>query len=198
MLSSLHLADTVSANQADWLNLSDATNVVRIIGILIPLLTALVTKRLATGGLKSVVTLALSVITAVAATLVAADGHHFAWTAFVNAFVNAFVPAIAAYYGLWKGTGVAGTVANIAPHVGIGQPAMVTGDKGDEEAGDIRRGDVGAVGILYLIGVILAIAGLLILLGSLLGVIATSWFLGLVLLVVGVVLVMVSGRGTAL
>ena len=47
-------AATVPSDQIDWLNLSDPTNVVRAVGFVLPLVTALVTKKFASGGLKAV------------------------------------------------------------------------------------------------------------------------------------------------
>jgi hypothetical protein len=122
-------------DQTDWLS-AEATNVVRLLGLLIPLLTALLTKKLASQGLKAVVTLISSVLLGSIAYLVAADGG-YDWEGFVNAFINAFLPAIAAYYGLWKPTGVAGTVANKTARFGVGSPPMLqTSDKGAESVAD--------------------------------------------------------------
>lgn len=103
----------------DWTNWGDATNVVRVLGFLIPIVTALVTKLNASSQVKSLVTLTLAVLTASVATLVAADGG---WdlNAFLNAFMNTFIPAIAAYYGLLKPAGVTGYVAEATAGVGLG------------------------------------------------------------------------------
>jgi hypothetical protein len=186
-------AATVPSDQIDWLNLSDPTNVVRAVGFVLPLLTALVTKKFASGGLKSVVTLVLSALIAVIGTLVTSDGH-FAVNAFVNAFVNVFVPAIAAYYGLWKATGVAGKVANVTDSFGLGRPVLETSDKGAESAGDYLHGDTGESGLGILGWVLVGLgAGLLIL--TALKVIAVSVLLALAVLILGVVLVVLA-RGT--
>jgi hypothetical protein len=190
-------ADPAPADQVDWLNLSDPTSVVRIIGLLIPILTALVTKHVASQGLKSVVTLVLSAVTAAVAVLVSADGG-FAWQAFVNAFINAFVPAIAIYYGLWKPTGVAGSVAAATKTFGLGSPpTLETAAKGEESpdsaAGDPHAGEGGlvAVGSLALLLVVLGAVGLLA------GLLLPNHMLlvvGVIVLVLGVVIGFAGGR----
>lgn len=109
--------------QTNWLNVSDPMNVVRVLGLLIPILTALVTKSSATGGQKAVVTLVLSVLASTAVYLVANSGAGYDWAGFVNAFINTFVPAIAAYYGLLKPTNITGNVAAKTAGVGIGSSA---------------------------------------------------------------------------
>jgi len=123
-----------AANDPNWLQLGDATNTVRILGFLIPVLTALVTKAVTSSGTKAVVTLVSSALLGATAYLVTKDGG-YDWEGFVNSFMNAFLPAIAAYYGLWKPTGVAGTVAAATRGFGIGKPALETGDRGYESDG---------------------------------------------------------------
>lgn len=123
---------------ADWLS-GDAGSVVTILGILIPLFTGVVTKKIAAQGTKAVVTLIASILLGSIAYLVTADGG-YDWRGFVNSFLNAFVPAIASYYGLWKPTGLAGTVANATANVGIGRPPVLeTDDKGQETSEGLRH-----------------------------------------------------------
>lgn len=186
-----------SPTQVDWLNLSDPTSVVRIIGLLIPILTALVTKHVAAQGLKAVTTTVLSAITAAAAVLVAADGHSFAWQAFVNAFINTFVPAIALYYGLWKPTGLAGSVAAATKNFGIGSPpTLETAEKGQESpdsaAGAPHAGEGGvvAVGSLALLLVVLGAVGVI---AGLLVPHHTLLVVGVIVLVIGVVVGFAGG-----
>ncbi len=186
-----------TSDQIDWLNLSDPTSVVRVLGLLIPILTALITKRVASQGLKSVVTLVLSAITAATAVLVSDDGG-YAWQAFVNAFINTFVPAIVMYYGLWKPTGLAGSVSAKTENFGIGSPPVLeTGDKGQESppaaAGAPHAGEGGAIAVgslallLVVIGAIGAIAGLLL-------PDRTFLVVGVIVLIVGVVVGFAGGR----
>lgn len=105
----------------DWTHLSNATNLVRLLGILIPLATAIITKQVAASGLKSVVTLVLSILAGTIVYLVSVDGG-YAIGGFFNAFMNAFLPAIASYYGFLKPTGIAGSFAATTAGFGIGNP----------------------------------------------------------------------------
>lgn len=114
------MAATAADPQANWLNISDPINVVRVLGLLIPIVTALVTKSSATSGQKAVVTLVLSALTSTVVYLVANDGSGYDWAGFVNAFINTFVPAIVAYYGLLKPTNITGSIAAKTADVGIG------------------------------------------------------------------------------
>lgn len=188
------LPNASTADQIDWLNLSDPTTVVRILGLLIPILTAVVTKRVASQGLKSVVTLVLSAVTAGVAVLVADDGG-WAWQAFVNAFINTFLPAIAMYYGFWKPTGVAGSVAAKTEHFGVGpSPVLETADKGQESppaaAGAPHAGEGGYASLALLLvvaGAILVVAGLLVPSHTVL-------IVGAIVLVVGIVVGFAGGR----
>lgn len=198
-LPGLPLDDPGQSAQIDWLNLSDPTSVVRIIGLLIPILTALIAKRVASQGLKATLTLVLSAITAAAAVLVSADGHSFAWQAFVNAFINTFVPAIALYYGFWKPTGLAGSVAAKTERFGIGSPPVLeTSDKGEESpdaaAGAPHAGEGGFVSLSLLLVVLGAI-------GVIVGLLLPSHLIllvGVIVLVVGVVVGFAAGRPSRL
>lgn len=117
-------ADGVTADeQADWLSLSEPTNLVRLLGIVIPIVTALITKSSASSGLKSVVTTALSAVTATVVYVVAADGGGYDWQGFLNAFLNTFIPAIVLYYGLYKPTGVTTRVNVSTGAFGLGPSA---------------------------------------------------------------------------
>lgn len=115
----------------DWTNLSDATNLVRAIGVFLTLVTAVLTKKMASSGLKSTVTAVLAAVTGSLVYLVGEDGA-LDWTGFVNGFINAYVPAIAVYYGLFKPTGLAGSVAQATRRFGLGKPVLETDDKGAE------------------------------------------------------------------
>lgn len=118
-------------NGTDWTNLSDGTNLVRVIGLFLSLVTAIVTKKMASSGLKSAVTTALAALTGSVVYLLGEDGA-LDWTGFVNGFVNAYVPAIALYYGLLKPTGIVGAVAEKTKGFGVGKPVLETEDKGAE------------------------------------------------------------------
>lgn len=109
----------MNGTPADFTNWGDALNVVRLIGLLIPIATAALTKYRAPSSVKSVVTLVLSVLTGTIATIAATDGG-WDFSGFLNNFINAFVPAIAAYYGLFKPTDVTGKVGRATANLGVG------------------------------------------------------------------------------
>lgn len=103
-------------------------------GTVIPLLVGLVTKKVAAQGLKAVLNAALSAIAGALSVAIAANGH-ILLGAVVTSMLTTFIASTAVYYGVWKPTGVAGTVADVAPHFGLGTPPlpdMETEDVGDE------------------------------------------------------------------
>lgn len=117
-------------------DLNDPTAVARLIGLLVPLAVALVTKRVASQGLKGVLNALLSAIGGSVAYLVTKDnGYDF--EGFVNAVASAFVVSITAYYGVYKPTGLTGSVADATANFGLGpKPVLETDDKGKESAQD--------------------------------------------------------------
>jgi len=96
----------------------DPTNVARLIGLVVPLLVALVSKKVADGGVKGWLNVALSALAAVIATLIGADGG-WAWMAFLNAWINAFIVGIAAYYGVYKPNGLTQSVTRNTANFGV-------------------------------------------------------------------------------
>ena len=103
----------------DWTNLGDTTNLVRLLGLAIPLLTAVLTKRFAGSRLKSIVTVALTTLTAVVASF-AGDADGRGWNEFAAAYFNTFVAGIAAYYGFYKPAGVTDGIARATSKFGLG------------------------------------------------------------------------------
>jgi hypothetical protein len=112
----------------------DALTVSRWLGILVPIIVALVTKKYASSGLKSALNVVSSAVIGSVGYLVAEDGG-YNLAGFLNSFFNTFLVSVAAYYGVLKPTGIAGTVTNLKPDVGIGSPELTTEDVGAEEAG---------------------------------------------------------------
>ncbi len=111
----------------DFFNLGDPATASRFIGLAIPLLVALVTKRVASRGLKGVLNLVLSAVGGSAVYLVAKDGGYDV-EGFVNATLNAFVVSVATYYGVYKPTGVSAKLQNKTAGFGLGKPALQTED----------------------------------------------------------------------
>lgn len=96
---------------ASWLTL--------ILGAIIPFLTGLITKKVASPAVKSVCT---AVLATVGGIFSAAQQNHGAIkleSSIVNVLV-AFITAISLYYGFYRPTTAAEKVQNIAPTVGIG------------------------------------------------------------------------------
>lgn len=91
-------------------------------GVFIPLLTGLITQKLASGALKSICTAVLTVIAGVVATAMSHDGQIPLESSVMNVLIS-FVTAISTYYGFWKPSTIADKVQNIAPTVGIGTGA---------------------------------------------------------------------------
>lgn len=96
---------------------SDMTVYALLIGVVVPLLVGLVAKSTASPGLKSFLNFGL---TALGVALATSNQLGFDWKPFLINFGFAWAVSIGTYYGFYKPTGVAGTVANIAPGVGVG------------------------------------------------------------------------------
>ena len=101
-----------------------------LVGVVLPALTALVTKAHAPDAVKAVVLLLLSVLTGWATTLQASGGSFDLKTAVIGVFV-AFVTAVASHFGLLKQIGVTGSDGVIARAV----PGGIGPDTGRHEIG---------------------------------------------------------------
>lgn len=80
----------------------DLVNV--IVGVLLPLLVGLVTKRVTDANKKAVLLLFLNGVSAVLIEWLAVDGA-FDWPRAALAAIVQFVIGVATHYGLWKPTG---------------------------------------------------------------------------------------------
>ena len=119
----------------------DAATTARVLGLLIPLLVAFITKKSASSGLKGVLNVVASAVIG-SITYIVAENGGYDWTGFVNGTLDTLIPSVAAYYALWKPTGVAGTVANATENFGIGSlPTLQTDDVGAEDAGINKTDD---------------------------------------------------------
>jgi hypothetical protein len=107
---------------ASWLGTTlelDVSVLARVQGMVIPLLTGLITKKVASSRLKAFCTAMLSLLGSVVAVAIAADGKVVLGD-WVDTFVTTLVTATATYYGFWKPTGTAEAVQDIAPTLGLG------------------------------------------------------------------------------
>lgn len=99
-----------------WLNV--------IINVLLPIVVALVTSRVADGAVKALVLLVLSAATGLLTSWYAAADAGVAFDLNAAAFttMTGLVVAIAAHFGVWKPTGVTGSggVVQLRAPAGIG------------------------------------------------------------------------------
>ncbi len=107
------LAVTVTLDQY-WLTM--------IISVFLPMIVALVTKQVASGGLKAVILLFLSAVTGTLTQIAAANGVFDLKDAIV-ATVMSFVIAVGIHFGLLSPTGLTGSEGKIqskTANVGLG------------------------------------------------------------------------------
>lgn len=90
-----------------------------LISFVLPLLVGLVTRASTSGGVKAVLLLLLSAVTAVLTQFASFEGDGFPWATTVLTALVGFVMAVAAHFGLWKPTGTTATVQAIGPHDGV-------------------------------------------------------------------------------
>lgn len=96
-----------------------------VVGLLLPIVTAVLVKLHASDSVKATVTLVLSGVAA-AAQSVYIDGLGAVFTkSTLLAFLGTFITAVGAYKGLWKQTPLLGNInARLAPSKGIGTPQV--------------------------------------------------------------------------
>lgn len=97
-----------------------------ISGAVIPLVTGLIVKASASGTVKSLTTVILTIISTALTWVIEHDGG-FKLSDFFVWFVMTFVAAIASYYGVWKPVGdpSGAPTMNATPNFGIG-PSSTT------------------------------------------------------------------------
>ncbi len=98
-----------------WVNLA--------LGVALPMIVALVTNRLATGQVKTIVLLVLTVVGTVLQTVIANDGR-FVVKEMLLYFVITLATAITSHFGILQPlrvTGKAGTLQMLVPG-GVGKP----------------------------------------------------------------------------
>lgn len=135
-------------NDAQNLNFdfTDPALLTRLIGIAVPLLVALLSKKVSSGGLKATLNVALSAIGGSVAYLTSAEGD-LDFAGYVNAVLNTFTTGIIAYYGFLKPTGISDTITEKTAGFGIGSPPapeLETADKGATEEGEAEAEAVAA------------------------------------------------------
>lgn len=90
-----------------------------VVGVLIPILVALLTKLNASRGLKAVINLGLSAIAGAVVVAIQASGAVDVGHVVIS-IGTTWIVSIASYYGLTAPTGVAPAVASATAGVGVG------------------------------------------------------------------------------
>lgn len=93
-----------------------------VLGSLVPLVVALVTKANASSGVKAVVNVVLSVVVGTGGYLVAHDGKTSV-VALLSSAVTAYLASGVTYQNLWKPTGTAPAIEARTAGVGLGGAA---------------------------------------------------------------------------
>lgn len=92
-----------------------------LVGVVLPLLTGLVTKTSTSAGFKAVVLLALSAVTAVLTDFLAAlnGGTAFDLGATLLTALGTFLIGVGMHFGIWKPTGVAAGLQRVGSGSGV-------------------------------------------------------------------------------
>lgn len=93
----------------------DVSVLTLIVGTLLPILVALVTTRVTSSAIKAWLLAAFTLISTVLQSLLASTvaGIPFELSAILLTAFTQFIISVAIYYGLWKPTGIAGSVQDI-------------------------------------------------------------------------------------
>jgi hypothetical protein len=98
----------------------DPLFVMTITSLLLPLAVGLVTKLSASSGLKSLVLLVSNAVAALIVQATQADGSAVIEKQTFLLWAVGLAISVATYYGVYKPTGAADTVQNVAPTKGLG------------------------------------------------------------------------------
>jgi hypothetical protein len=134
-LYALVLTGGVGAEVAQTSTIIDAQTISLLCGVVIPLLVGLLAKINASDGLKAVINALLSALAGTLATFTQTGlGAGVDWKTLVISILSVWVVSVATYYGVYKPTGVAGSLAAATPKFGFGpRPVLETDDKGVED-----------------------------------------------------------------
>lgn len=97
-----------------------------VVSVFLPLITALVTKKMATSGLKAVTLLLLTAVSSFVSELITvlANDEYFDVGTLILKWIISFIVAVAAYFGFWNPTRIAETIQNKTAGAGIGRPKV--------------------------------------------------------------------------
>ena len=91
-------------------------------GVVIPLVVGLVTKKATSASFKLVVNMTASAVIGGITTAISTGGA-VELRKWVVGMVVTWAMSLMSYYGLWKPSGVAGIVQDVAPEMGLGKAA---------------------------------------------------------------------------
>lgn len=114
----------------------DTITIATVISFFVPLLVSFITKQSASDGMRAVVNIIAVAITSVLALWINPSGVLITVALVLNTFVMSLVASFTAYKGVWKPTGIAGTITAATANIGLGSPPLMeTADKGAEDMG---------------------------------------------------------------
>jgi len=132
VLTGVVMAETVASDTLD------VRTVATLAAVVLPLLVNLITKQTASDGLKSIINLIGSAIITVLSLWINPDGQDVTVWLAINTFIFALLTSVVAYKGVWKPTGISGSIAASTPNLGLGSPPVLeTTDKGAEDRGQV-------------------------------------------------------------
>jgi hypothetical protein len=119
-------------------NFLDVRLLAMLASALVPLLVNLITKQTASDGLRAVANIvATAVLTVLALWINPGSQPITVWLA-LNTFLFSLGTSFTAYKGVWKPTGVSGSITAKTPNLGLGSPPTVqTPSKGQEDVGQV-------------------------------------------------------------
>ena len=130
VLSLVVLATELSEEVAEVEVILDAQTISFLCGVLIPLIVGVLTKVNASAGLKAVVNALLSALAGAFATFSQTGlTSDVDWKTLVISVLSVWIVSVATYYGIWKPTGVAGTVGVKTGRFGVGSPPELETDE---------------------------------------------------------------------
>lgn len=130
VLSLVVLATELSEEVAEVEVILDAQTISFLCGVLIPLVVGVLTKVNASAGLKAVVNALLSALAGALATFTQTGlTSDVDWKTLVISVLSVWIVSVATYYGIWKPTGVAGTVNVKTGRFGVGSPPELETDE---------------------------------------------------------------------
>ena len=137
MLGTLVIAQTANTTVSVQI---DTVAIASVISFFIPLGVSLLTKHTASDGLRSVINIVGSALVAVVTLFSHPGSGPVTWQLCVNTFIAAIVSSVAAYKGVWKPTGVAGSITAATKNFGLGSPPVLeTAKKGVEDLGQVTN-----------------------------------------------------------